>query len=64
VKSEKTTSKKSKASVKSAAAKPRTYITKVKEERTYQYHPLSWRYAELVIPESTTIQLGQEKTTI
>jgi hypothetical protein len=64
VKSEKNTSKKSNASVRYAAGKPRTYITKVKEERTYQYHPLSWRYAELVTPKSTTIQLGQEKTII
>jgi hypothetical protein len=64
VKSEKNTSKKSKASVRSAAGKPRIYITKVKEEKTYQYHPLSWRYAELVTPKSTTIQLGQEKTII
>jgi hypothetical protein len=57
-------SKKFKGNAKSVLGKQRTYITKVKEERTYHHHPLLWRYAEFVIPESMIIQHGPEKMDI
>jgi len=50
-KSEKNTSKKSTGDAKCAVGKQPIYITKAKEEKTYVYHPLSWRYAALVTQE-------------
>jgi len=49
--SEKNTLKKSKGGVRFAEGKQPTYTTKAKEEKTYVYHPLSWRYAALVTQE-------------